>query len=823
MLKGPASVGRRLLDLVVSLFASRKCALIPPSYNGAMPQDPSHHPHHAELINDDGSWKYTNRLADETSPYLRQHAHNPVDWYPWGDQAFEQARQRGVPIFLSIGYSTCYWCHVMERQVFEHPAIAEQMNALFVCVKVDREERPDIDDIYMTATQLMTRRGGWPMSVFLTPPTDADAGLKPFWCATYLPPEPMQGMPSFPQVLAGLSGAWREQRGEVLEQAERLADGVAQSLSESAEPGPIDPALIQRVANAVLQTYDPEHGGFGGGPGAAPKFPQPATPAFLLALQVDNGSEPLWGKIEHTLGRMARGGMYDQVGGGFHRYSVDTHWLVPHFEKMLYDNGQLAELYAAAYAAHPDSEYHYDFGWIANGICEYVQREMADPTGMFWSAQDAEVDAQEGLNYLWSPEQVRDVLPDPPSADFVISMYGMSAGPNFQDPHAPDAPPRNVLYLPRPLHQIASDEGRGLDQVRRSRDEANAAMYEARMRRKQPGTDDKVLTAWNGMMIAGLAAAGGTLEQPQFLEAAARAANAIAEHMAIPDGQGGGLYRTYRDGTAKIPGFLEDYAHYVHGLIQLHRYCGNGDDYLDWAQRYTAMAIERFTHEIGGYYDTLADQQDLFVRTRGTYDGAVPSGNSQMVHNLVDLYELTGNRSYAERAARDLMSFATPMRERGGAMLHMLHALHRLQKAAPGLLDTSQPQPETEGPVRLNVVPEALSLQNGAGELTVILTIAEGYHLGAGDAGGDAVKPATLSVVGADNVTFQVQWPEGEQKTYPFAEGPLVVYEGEVRVRVEVLIAGDAPDTLTLQLAYQACTDQRCEQPATASVGVVLR
>ncbi|MEM9416602.1 MAG: DUF255 domain-containing protein [Planctomycetota bacterium] len=790
------------------------------------PQDLAHHPHHAELVNADGSWKYTNRLIDETSPYLRQHAHNPVDWYPWGAEAFAAARERGVPIFLSIGYSTCYWCHVMERQVFESPAIAEQMNALYVCVKVDREERPDVDDIYMTATQLMTRRGGWPMSVFLTPPGvggEGDAGLKPFWCGTYLPPEPMQGMPSFPQVLEGLSRAWGEQRGEVMEQAERLAEGVIEQLSAQAEPGPIDPALIDRVAHAMVQTYDPEHGGFGGGPGAAPKFPQPAIPAFLLALQADSGIDPLWQKIEHTLDRMARGGMYDQVGGGFHRYSVDSQWLVPHFEKMLYDNGQLAELYAAAYASHPDSDFQYAFGWVAKGICDYVLREMTDPTGAFWSAQDAEVDAQEGLNYLWTPEQFSETLGDASVSGFMVSLYGLGAGPNFQDPHAPDAPPKNVLYLPRTLPQFAADEGLDLGRVRRSRDEANAVLYAARMRRDQPGTDDKVLAAWNGMMIAGLAAVGGTLDEPRYLDAAARAANAIAEHMAIPDDQGGGLYRTYRDGVAKIPGFLEDYAHYVHGLIQLHRYSSNGDDYLDWAERYTAMAIERFAHEQSGYYDTLADQSDLFVRTRGSYDGAVPSGNSQMVHNLVDLFELTGKREYAERAARDLMSFAVPMRERGGAMLHMVHALHRLRKTAPGILDTAKLTSQDDAPVRLAVAPEALALRDGAGTLTITLTIAEGYHLGSGVAAGDLVQATALSVVDADNVTLRIHWPDGERKMYPFADVPLDVYEGEVRVRVEVSVEGDPPETLTLQLAYQACTDQHCEQPATVVVNVELR
>ena len=518
-------------------------------------------------------------------------------------------------------------------------------------------------------------------------------GLKPFWCGTYLPPEPMQGLASFPQVVEGLSGAWSGQRGEVLGQADRLAQAVAETLSESGEPGVpgvLDPLLVRRVADAVGQTYDPEHGGFGGGPGAAPKFPQPAIPAFLLALQLDSGSDTLWQKIEHTLDRMARGGIYDQAGGGFHRYSVDTHWLVPHFEKMLYDNGQLAELYANAYAGHPDSGCRDEFGGVAKGICDYVLREMTDPTGMFWSAQDAEVDAQEGLNYLWTPEEIDAAIPDADQAALAKRLYGLDGGPNFQDPHAPEAGPKNVLYLPCSLSQVAEAEGVALSDLRRMRDGINSQLYRARIERDSPGTDDKVLTAWNGMMIAGLAVAGGTLEQPHFLEAAARAADAIAQHLAVPETQGGGLYRTYRGGAAKIPGFLEDYAHYVHGLIQLHRYSGGGpggDGYLDQAKRYTAMAVDRFARSPGGYYDTRAGQSDLWVRACSLEDGAVPSGNSQMVHNLIDLYELTGDRGYAERAARDLMSFGEALAGRGGSMLHRVHALHRLLAVAPELLD----------------------------------------------------------------------------------------------------------------------------------------
>ncbi|MFI4861003.1 MAG: DUF255 domain-containing protein [Phycisphaerales bacterium JB063] len=799
-----------------------------------MPQDQAkdhaHHPHHDALLNPDGSWKFTNRLIDETSPYLRQHAHNPVDWYPWGEEAFALAQQRGVPIFLSIGYSTCYWCHVMERQVFEAPAIAAQMNELYVCIKVDREERPDVDDIYMAATQLMTRRGGWPMSVFLTPPGasgEGTAGLKPFWCGTYLPPQPMQGVPSFPQVVEALSRAWHEQRSEVLEQAQRLAEGVVDQLSESAKPAAIDPRVIHQAAHAMVQTYDPEHGGFGGGPGAAPKFPQPAIPAFLLALQVDSGNEALWQKIEYTLDRMARGGMYDQVGGGFHRYSVDTQWLVPHFEKMLYDNGQLAELYANAYESHPGSEHRNTFGWIAKGICDYILREMTDPAGMFWSAQDAEVDAQEGLNYLWTPAQVRAAL-DSDQSDRAMRLYGLDHGPNFQDPHAPDAEPKNVLYLPTPLAKLATELGLPVDALREQRDAINAALLEVRGQRDQPGTDDKVLTAWNGMMIAGLATVGGALDEPRFLAAASRAADAVAKHLAIPQDENnpplpGGLYRTYRDGVAKIPGFLEDYAHYVHGLIQLHRHSEQSNHYLDWAQHYTAFAVEHFAHEQGGYYDTLADQGDLFVRTRNTYDGAVPSGNSQMIHNLVDLFELTGNRDFAQRAARDLRSFAGPMQGRGGAMVHMLHAMHRLILAAPGLLDTEDQSLAEVGAVQFTIAPETLTLQDGKGSLTATLLIAEDYHISAGGAGGEAVQATSLSAVANDPITLRIHWPDGEHKTYPFADTAMEVYEGEVQVRVEITIEGDAPDTLTLQLGYQACTDQHCEQPATQSVEITLR
>ena len=508
----------------------------------------NHHPHAAELVGEDGSPKYTNALIDETSPYLRQHAHNPVDWHPWGEEAFELARREQKPIFLSIGYSTCYWCHVMERQVFESPAIAAEMNAKFVNIKVDREERPDVDDVYMTATQLMTGQGGWPMSVFLTPPppeaeqqaTDG-YGLKPFWAGTYLPPEPMHGRPSFPQVLQGLHEAWTERRAEVLQQAEKLADAVTQQLDQQHPAGEITPAGVQTTLNQLLGNYDATHGGFGD----APKFPQPSNLAFLLAVHRNNPSPELWDAIAHTLDAMARGGMYDQVGGGFHRYSTDAKWLVPHFEKMLYDNAQLLEVYATAYTRLEEqsdvrpgiAEQRVLYERVLRETANYVLREMTDPaTGLFYTAQDAEVNASEGQNYVWTPEQFREAIDDPAMAKLALKMYGLDRGTNFQDPHDAAAKAVNVLYLPEPLPQLAEQLDMTAEELAAKRAAINEQLLAVRDRRDQPLTDTKTLAAWNGMLIAGLADTGRELDEQRYIEAAARAAEALLEHMQTEDG-----------------------------------------------------------------------------------------------------------------------------------------------------------------------------------------------------------------------------------------------------------------------------------------------
>jgi uncharacterized protein len=776
-------------------------------------------PHADKLKNADGSWRYTNHLADQTSPYLLQHAHNPVDWRPWGQAAFDEAAKRGVPIFLSVGYSTCYWCHVMKRQVFEDPDIAAKMNELFVCIKVDREERPDVDDIYMTATQLMTGSGGWPMSVFLTPPGAAgedDPGLKPFWAGTYIPPTAQNGRPGFPQVLEGLSRAWKEQRGEVIEQADRLASAVSETLLKQGAPGPVDASMVQAATDQLLNMYDREYGGFGG----APKFPQPAYLRFLLSIYRNNPADPLWQVIGHTLEEMAHGGMYDQIGGGFHRYSTDERWLVPHFEKMLYDNAQLVELYARVIEQKPADANKALYERVVRETCGYVLREMTDHSGAFWSAQDAEVNAREGGSYIWTEAQVRDAIDDPALADLAVKMYGLDKGTNFRDPRDDSAEPANVLYLPRPLAALSAEVGVGMTTLLDQRRQINEALKAVRDSRDQPATDDKVLASWNGMMIAALADAGRVLDEPAYVDAAARAADAVVTHMATDDG---GLYRTMRQGEAKIPGFLEDYAWFVHGLIALHRARPNEPKWLDLAKRYTLAAADRFAAESGGYYDTLADQRDLFVRVRGSYDGAVPSANGRMIHNQLDLYELTGEAQWLDRAEADLRSFAEPLGRSGAGVVQMQGALLRALELDPSRFADKPAAPEPAGStveaVTVRVEPAAIRFVDGVAELTVTLDIGRVFHVNSNTPSEEWLIPTALSLAGADGYELDVQYPQPAVQTYEYADQPLSVFHGEVQLKATLRrkpsADGGFPPDAALLLRYQACTATACLPPTT--------
>ena len=788
------------------------------------------HPHADKLKKEDGSWRFTNHLENETSPYLLQHAHNPVDWRPWGQAAFDEARERDVPIFLSVGYSTCYWCHVMERQVFEDPDIAAKMNELFVCVKVDREERPDVDDIYMMATQLMTGSGGWPMSVFLTPPGAAgenDPGLKPFWAGTYIPPTPQHGRPGFPQVLDGLSHAWNEQRTEITGQGDKLAEAVSQALVRQGEPGPVDASMIQAATDQLLNMYDRKHGGFGG----APKFPQPAYLEFLLAVYENNPADALWQIIGHTLEQMARGGMYDQVGGGFHRYSTDDRWLVPHFEKMLYDNAQLVELYAAALDKKPTDANAPLYERVIRETCDYVLRDMTDPTGAFWSAQDAEVNAREGENYVWTESQARDAISDADLADLAVKMYGLDLGSNFQDPHDPDAKPVNVLYLPVPLATLSAEIGGEMSVMLNKRRQINAALKTVRDQRDQPGTDDKTLLSWNGMMIAAMADAGRVLNEPKYTDAAALAADAILSHMTDKDG---GLFRTMRQGEAKIPAFLEDYAWFTHGLIALHHAQPDQTKWLELAKHYTRAASERFAAETGGYYDTLANQRDLFVRVRGVYDGAVPSANGRMIHNQLDLYEITNEARWLDATEKGLRSFAEPLARSGSGMVQMQAALLRALELDPArfadagqvVSTTTDTDSDNDSPVRVTLEPSPLVFNEGAAKLTVTLDIHSDFHINSNEPSQEFLIPTVLSLANADGYELEVAYPTPTMASYDYADQPLSVFHGRVQVRATLRKTSQSAEALpadaVLLLSYQACTSSACLQPATELIPLII-
>jgi len=786
--------------------------------------------HTAALKNPDGSWKYTNALIHESSPYLLQHAHNPVDWHPWGPKAFQLARETGKPIFLSVGYSTCYWCHVMERQVFENPKLAALLNKHFIPIKVDREQRPDVDDIYMAAVQIMTQRGGWPMSVFLTPPGAAgpgDPGLKPFWAGTYIPPEPSYGMPGFAQVVTGLANAWDQQKPQVLGQANNIAKTVQDHLSHADKPAPVTLNLVQDAANQLLRSYDQDNAGFG----QAPKFPQPSNLLLLLSVYQNNPQnnpdQDLAHAIAHTLDRMARGGIYDHVAGGFHRYSTDAKWLIPHFEKMLYDNAQLVEVYILAKRLLPAPKDPNLYTRVVQQTCDYVLREMTDDSGAFWSAQDAEVNAREGGNYLWTPKQIQQAIPDHTLAQLAISMYGLDQGTNFQDPHHQDEPPSNVLYLPIPLSECAETNNLSLDDLVAAQNTINQQLLAVRDTRQQPTTDDKVLVAWNGLMIAALADAGQALDEPRYTHAAAKAAAYILEHMRTSDT---GLYRSMRLGQNQTPAFLEDYAFFVHGLIQLYR-TTQQDRWLNASKDLMNLATQKFSAQqdhAGGYYDTLADQPDLFVRTISTYDGAIPSGNSQMIHNLIDLWQLTNQDHYLDRAIVDLQSFAHPLARLGQGMAYMQYALARVIQAQPDRFANQTPQPEPAPDSQIltvSVQPDILDLSSGSTDLTVTLTIAKGYHLNAHQPGDPSLIPTQLELLPASPLQLTVQYPPGRVEQYPFADAPLNVYDGTITLQATV----HAPATKATErnpqliLHYQACTQDRCLAPITTQIPIRIK
>jgi uncharacterized protein YyaL (SSP411 family) len=746
-----------------------------------------------------------NRLADATSPYLLQHKDNPVHWWQWGEEAFAAARALDRPIFLSVGYSTCYWCHVMERESFENEAIAAIMNERFICIKLDREERPDVDAIYMVAVQALNQgQGGWPMSVFLEP-----ENLKPFLAGTYFPPEGKLGRPGFPDVLNQVADLWKDRRSDVLRQAEQVASLVERQLSQPPSTTDVDSRDIERAVSQVLATYDRQHGGFGG----APKFPVPSTIDFLMEAGWDLSS--VRKAVTHTLDRMAMGGMYDQVGGGFHRYSTDAQWLVPHFEKMLYDNGQLAVTYARAYELTQDPYY----AEVLRETLDYVLREMSDPAGGFFSAQDAEVNHREGLSYLWTADQVREVLTSAGLGDqveFALEIYGLAAGTNFQDPHHPEDEPKNVLFLARKPADLAEQMQMPLGEFNERLERINAALLAARSTREQPNTDDKVLAGWNGLMIAGFAEGARVLGESKYRDAARRAADFVLARMRAPDG---GLLRTYRDGEASIDAFLEDYAFMIHGLLALHRAAAD-PTLLSHALELTRLANERFRDDVnGGYFDTLPDQSDLFVRVKTLHDGAEPSGNSVMMMNLLRLHELNGDQSYLDDAIATMRAMSGVMKQSPTASTYAWLAAQHLVKEYPDELGgaAAASSSTTSGGFGERKVTVAVServIRLGPDEsatFDVTINVPQGLHVNSNRPGIEYLIPLELKVVGGEGIELTPRYPDGESYSGP--EGAMNVYHGTVTIPVTVLRIGAITGRPRVVVTYQACTSEMCFSP----------
>ena len=592
--------------------------------------------------------RHTNHLIHEQSPYLLQHAHNPVDWYPWNETALRRAREENKPIFLSIGYSTCHWCHVMERESFENEAIAALMNEHFICIKVDREERPDLDEIYMAAVQAMTGQGGWPMSVFLTP------DRKPFFGGTYFPPEERFGRPGFPQLLRQLHRMWETQSERLSSAAEQVSASLAQLAVLDQSEGEVDATPVHRLYQQIAASFDRRSGGWG----SAPKFPRSDFGSLCLRCYRKEGDEAALAMALTTLRGMAEGGIYDHLGGGFARYSTDGNWLVPHFEKMLYDNAQLAFHYLEAYQLTGEER----LAEVAASTLDYVLRDMRDPLGGFYSAEDADSEGEEGKFYVWRYREIEEALPPEIFGPFRLA-FGVCEDGNWEGV--------NILYRAASDSRVADDLSITVPAVREALREGRQILLSRRAGRPRPERDDKVLSGWNGLMIRALARAGAVLRQDRYLNAAAEAADFILREMIVD----GTLKRRWRRGQAGIDAYCEDYAMLVWGLLELYQDGFEPRFFAAAKELHDAMMGNFAAEEDGALFNTKEGQTELLVRVKTGYDGATPTANSVAAANMLCLFELTGDDAYARQLERVLHAFWGILSAHPAAMASMVLAL----------------------------------------------------------------------------------------------------------------------------------------------------
>jgi len=761
----------------------------------------------------------TNRLAAESSPYLLLHAHNPVDWYPWGPEALAKAKAEDKPIFLSVGYSTCFWCHVMERESFSDPGIAALMNEQFVNIKVDREERLDLDEIYMLATQVLHGQGGWPNSVFLTP------DLLPFFAGTYFPPIDSRGMPGFPTVLHSMIHAWKERRDDVEQQASELGVAIRNHLAEiPPHTGPLPAGeLAERGFASLREKFDPTWGGFGG----APKFPSPANLFLLLALAEEESAHagPAGMMLAATLDAMARGGIYDQIGGGFHRYATDREWRVPHFEKMLYDNGLLLELYGREFARSGNPE----AARIARETAAFLAREMTlgdldgqpGTGGAFWSAIDAETGGREGAFYVWTRDEL-DLALGAEAATFLAPLLGFDKEPFFEET-------RYVLHLPRALDVQAKERRMTRDELLAEIAPFSAKLLTARGRRRRPATDDKILADWNGTAIAGLAVAGRALAEPALVEQARRAADFVLARLRTADGT---LLHSWRRGSGRIAAGLPDYVYLVRGLLRLHEATGEGR-YLDEASRLTDEQERRLGSPRGGFFNT-AESPDLLVRGKEIFDGAMPGANGVAALNLLDLAAATGEDRFLVLAERTLRAFAPLVARHPEGSKTMALALARFAHREPraSLSDAGSLRsgdavagatpfsarggvgvPDDLGSVAQRVVEMTLRSESpdtaGRRPFALTLLVAEGWHL-----------DADLRVEGIDLEldAASMVYPQPEVSGEPGSPLHQQAFRGKVVIAGRARSAQGGFHPARLKVRYQACDDRRCLPPAEKTI-----
>lgn len=766
--------------------------------------------------------KYTNQLVNETSPYLLQHAHNPVNWYPWGDEAFAKAKRENKPVFLSVGYSTCYWCHVMEKESFEDPEVAAVLNKHCIAIKVDREERPDIDEQYMLATQLINQRGGWPNSVWLTPDG------KPWMAGTYFPKD------RFISVLDQLAEIWKTRREEV----DRQAEALAQASERANQPPTSDDVqlsadLVDRAAQAFARRFDRLRGGFGD----APKFP-PHGILQLLIRQYQVIKDPmLLRPVTDTLDAMWRGGIHDHIGGGFHRYSTDAEWLLPHFEKMLYDNAQLLRAYTDGYQLTQNPTYKV----AVADIYGWVQREMTSPDGAFYSALDSGEVGKEGEAYVWSLQKLNEVL-SPDAAQLYAQVYHFEEAGNFKEESTGHRTGTNIPHLKQSLSDIAKQRGVADADLQQQLSEIQSRLLQERQTWPQPHKDDKVLTSWNALIIGALAHAGHVLQEPQYTEAAAQAADFILTSM-VRDGQ---LLRSYRNGQAKLPGFLDDYAYFIQALLDLHQATDDAR-WLTSAEQFAKILLEDFQDPIrGDFYFTTSDHEDLLVRSRHlTGGGNMPNPNGVAAQVLVTLAARTGNAMYREAAQKTLQSLAGMMFQQPHASEDLLVATSRLladETKGSDSMAAGSSASQADGQITKRVPPVLITVQTTPAaaaadakdqgpsfEVTVTLNIDEGWHLYGENPDADFLQPSSVVANAHPQLVIgEVQKPTPDRKVDPILKRELNTYSEQIRFRIPVTRRSTAaesatePPQLALTIVTQACDSSRCLPPATTKLQIAL-